>query len=39
MPRLFLIQDGKIELVQDGFYKVNEENLEDALKSALEEES
>ena len=39
VPRLFLIQDGKIELVQDGFYKVNEENLEEALKSALEEES
>ncbi len=39
VPRLFLIQDGKIKLVQNGYYPENEENLEEALKSAREEES
>jgi thiol-disulfide isomerase/thioredoxin len=39
VPRLFLIQDGKIELVQDGYYEGIDKDLEEALKSALEEES
>jgi thiol-disulfide isomerase/thioredoxin len=37
VPRLFLIQDGKIELVQDGYYEGIDKDLEEALKGALEE--
>jgi thiol-disulfide isomerase/thioredoxin len=39
VPRLFLVQNGEIRLVQNGYYKENEKNLEDALKTALEEKS
>lgn len=39
VPRLFLIRDGRIELVQNGFYEENERNLEDKLEEVLAEES
>jgi hypothetical protein len=39
VPRLFLVQNGEIRLVQNGYYKENEKNLEDALKTAMEEKS
>ncbi len=39
VPRLFLIDDGDIEFVQDGYYEGLEKDLEEALKSALEEKS
>ena len=37
VPRLFLIEDGTIQLVQNGFYPGNEEQLEDELARVLEE--
>ncbi len=37
VPRTFLIQDGRIELVQNGFLPENEEQLEDELARVLEE--
>ncbi len=39
VPRLFLIDDGNIEFVHDGYYEGIEKDLEEALKSALEEKS
>jgi thiol-disulfide isomerase/thioredoxin len=39
VPRLFLVKDGYIELVQDGYYEENDEILEEALKRALANES
>ena len=39
VPRLFLIQDGRIEFVHDGYYEGIERDLEDALKSAREQET
>ena len=39
VPRLFLIDDGNIEFVHDGYYEGLEKDLEEALKSALEEKS
>ena len=39
VPRLFLIDDGDIEFVHDGYYEGLEKDLERALKSALEEKS
>jgi hypothetical protein len=39
VPRLFLIQDGDIEFVHDGYYEGIEKDLEVALKSALKEKS
>ena len=39
VPRLFLIDDGDIKFVQDGYYEGLEKDLEEALKSALEEKS
>jgi thiol-disulfide isomerase/thioredoxin len=39
VPRLFLIQDGDIMLVQNGYYEENDEVLEEALKDALANES
>jgi len=39
VPRLFLIQDGDIEFVHDGYYEGIEKDLEEALKSALKEKS
>jgi len=35
VPRLFLVKDGVIELVQNGYYEENEEVLERALEDAL----
>lgn len=37
VPRTFLIQDGRIELVQNGFLRENEDRLEDELARVLEE--
>lgn len=37
VPRLFLISDGTIQLVQNGFYEENEEQLEDELARIIEE--
>jgi hypothetical protein len=39
VPRLFLIEDGEIRLVQNGFYPENEEQLEEELADLLEEET
>ncbi len=39
VPRLFLIDDGDIEFVHDGYYEGIEKDLEEALKSTLEEKS
>jgi thiol-disulfide isomerase/thioredoxin len=35
VPRLFLVEDGYIKLVHNGYYEGNEEDLEEALKDAL----
>lgn len=35
VPRLFLVQKGKIKLVQDDYYEENKKQLEEALKDAL----
>jgi thiol-disulfide isomerase/thioredoxin len=37
VPRLFLIEDGKILLVQNGFFDENREQLEDELTRIIEE--
>jgi thiol-disulfide isomerase/thioredoxin len=37
VPRLFLIRDGRIELVQNGFYEENDEVLEEKLLEILPE--
>ncbi len=39
VPRLFLIDDGDIEFVHDGYYEGIEKDLEEALKSTLEQKS
>ena len=39
VPRLFLIQNGDIKLVQNGYYEENDEILEEALKEALASDS
>jgi thiol-disulfide isomerase/thioredoxin len=39
VPRLFLVKDGYIELVQNDYYEEYKGDLEEALKSALEEKS
>jgi hypothetical protein len=39
VPRLFLIEDGEIRLVQNDYYEEYKGELEEALKSALKEES
>ena len=39
VPRLFLIEDGEIRLVQNDYYEEYKEEAEEALKSALEEKS
>ena len=36
VPRLFLIKNGNVELVLNGYYDGNEEDLKDALKQAVE---
>ena len=38
VPRLFLIEDGEIKLVQNDYYEEYKGELEEALKGALEEE-
>lgn len=38
VPRLFLIEDGTIELVQDGFYSQSEERLREELDKALQKD-
>ncbi|MDQ3429931.1 MAG: hypothetical protein M3479_08300, partial [Actinomycetota bacterium] len=35
VPRLFLIDDGTIELVQNGYYQENEERLREELDQVL----
>ncbi len=39
VPRLFLINDGTIELVQNGFYPESTEQLKEALDRVLQEDS
>jgi hypothetical protein len=39
VPRLFLIEDGEIRLVQNGFYPDDEEQLKDELAVLLEEKT
>ena len=39
VPRSFLIDDGRIELVQNGFYPENDEQLEEELTRILKEEA
>ena len=39
VPRLFVVENGDIKLVQNGYYEGNEEDLEDSLKEALANES
>ena len=39
VPRLFLVKDGHIELVQNGYYEGYDKDLEEALKSALADKS
>ena len=39
VPRTFLIQDGRIELVQNGFLPENEQQLEDEIARVLEEKA
>lgn len=36
VPRLFLIKNGEVELVLNGYYEGSEEDLEDALQNAVE---
>ena len=38
VPRTFLVHDGTIEFVHDGYYEGIEKDLEEALKSALKKE-
>jgi thiol-disulfide isomerase/thioredoxin len=39
VPRLFMVDDGDIKLVQNGYYGGNEEDLQEVLKEALANES
>jgi thiol-disulfide isomerase/thioredoxin len=39
VPRLFLIQDGEIKLVQSGYYEGYDKDLEETLRSALADKS
>lgn len=39
VPRLFLISDGQIELVQNGYYPENEERLREELDRVLSDET
>jgi thiol-disulfide isomerase/thioredoxin len=39
VPRLFVIEDGDIRLVQDDYYEGSEEDLEEVLKDVLADES
>ena len=39
VPRLFLIEDGRIQLVQNGFFEENEEQLETELSRIVEEKA
>ena len=39
VPRLFLIQDGEIKLVQSGYYEGYDKDLEETLQSALADKS
>jgi hypothetical protein len=39
VPRLFLIQDGEIKLVQSGYYEGYDKDLEESLQSALADKS
>ncbi len=39
VPRLFLIENGEIRLVQNGFYPENEQQLEEELAALLEEKA
>jgi len=39
VPRLFLVQDGDIEMVLNSYYEGYEKDLEEVLNAALEEES
>lgn len=39
VPRLFLIENGEIRLVQNGFYPGNEQQLEEELAALLEEKA
>jgi len=39
VPRLFLINDGTIELVQNGYYQENEERLQEELDRVLPNEA
>lgn len=36
VPRLFLIEDGRVRLVQNGYYPENEERLEEEIQELLE---
>ncbi|MBA2692815.1 MAG: redoxin domain-containing protein [Rubrobacter sp.] len=36
VPRLFLIEDGRVRLVQNGYYPENEEQLEEEIQALLE---
>lgn len=38
VPRLFLVRDGRIELVQNGFYQENDEVLRNKLEEILPDE-
>jgi thiol-disulfide isomerase/thioredoxin len=39
VPRLFLVHDGTIEMVQNGYYPENEERLQEELDKILTEET
>jgi thiol-disulfide isomerase/thioredoxin len=39
VPRLFLVKDGYVKLVLNGYYEGSEEDLKEALEGALEEKS
>jgi len=39
VPRLFLIQDGTIEMVQNGFYEGSNKDLQDKLGEILDEQA
>lgn len=39
VPRLFLINDGRIEMVQNGYYPENEERLREELDQVLTDEA
>lgn len=39
VPRLFMIEDGRVRLVQNGYYPENEAQLEEEIEAYLESES